>query len=399
MTKEWKWHPLRDLLQSTETVNPRSSPDTEFDYIDVSSVSNVTFRIEETQRLRGRDAPSRARKLVKTDDVLLATIRPTLQRVAVVPRALDGQVCSTGYFVLRPRPALHHRFLFHFLLSEQFKERMESLQKGANYPAVTDQQVKTQEIPLPPLPEQKRIVDILDEAFGCLFELSERASRSRRETAEFLVAHADRIFTQPGADWKKAILGDLAEFRNGLNFTKGSRGERVKIVGVRNFQNNFSVPMDDLDTVTIEGMLSREDALRNDDILAVRSNGNIELIGRCMLVEDVPDRTAHSGFTIRIRLSKESVLPRFLCYFLRAKSSRRKLTDGGSGTNIKSLSQGTLANLTVAIPPLQEQRRIVAALDSLTEETHRLVRVYERKSAALSAFRQSLLHHAFTGQL
>ena len=164
MMKAWQTKTLGEVLQKTETVNPLQSPQAEFDYIDVSSVSNTTFRIEATQRLNGRDAPSRARKLVRANDILFATIRPTLQRIAIVPERLDKQVCSTGYFVLRPRSDLDHRFVFYWLFTEKFIGQMECLQKGASYPAVTDGDVKAQEISFPSLPEQQRIVALLDEA-------------------------------------------------------------------------------------------------------------------------------------------------------------------------------------------------------------------------------------------
>src|ERR1700683_4800362 len=106
MKRGWQTKTLGEVLEKTETVNPLQTPNMEFDYIDVSSVSNVTFEIEETQRLKGKDAPSRARKLVRTNDIIFATIRPTLQRIAVVPQHLDKQVCSTGYFVLRPKQGI-----------------------------------------------------------------------------------------------------------------------------------------------------------------------------------------------------------------------------------------------------------------------------------------------------
>ena len=142
MKKGWQTKTLGEVLEKTETVNPLLSPNAEFDYIDVSSVSNTTFQIEETQRLKGKDAPSRARKLVRTNDIIFATIRPTLQRIAVVPEHFDKQVCSTGYFVLRPKPGMDHRFVYYSLFTEDFTGQMESLQKGASYPAVTDGDVR-----------------------------------------------------------------------------------------------------------------------------------------------------------------------------------------------------------------------------------------------------------------
>ena len=158
----WVEKPLGEALFKTETTDPTRSPQSEFDYIDVSSVSKETLTIEETQRLQGKDAPSRARKLVRTNDVLFATIRPTLRRIAIVPEELDSQVCSTGYFVLRAKPDVDHRLVFYFLQTEIFMTAMETLQKGASYPAVTDGEVRSQTIPIPPLKEQKKIASKLE---------------------------------------------------------------------------------------------------------------------------------------------------------------------------------------------------------------------------------------------
>ena len=100
----------------------------------------------------------------------------------------------------------------------------------------------------------------------------------------------------------------------------------------------------------IDGKLGELDSLKQDDILAVRSNGNIDLIGRCILVGEVTEKISHSGFTIRIRLSNGSVLPKYVCHFMKSAGSRKLLTEGGTGTNIKSLNQGMLSTLAPALP-------------------------------------------------
>jgi type I restriction enzyme S subunit len=170
-------------------------------------------------------------------------------------------------------------------------------------------------------------------------------------------------------------------------------------VGVRNFQKNFCAPLDDLDTVTIDSKLSKLDELKRDDILAVRSNGNIELIGRCILVGEVTEKISHSGFTIRIRLSTSEVLPRYICHFMKSANSRKLLTEGGTGTNIKSLNQGMLSALAIPFPPISIQKVVVEKLESLFEETQRLESIDQQILAALEALKQSLLHQAFSGEL
>ena len=85
MKAGWVTKTLGELLEKTETTNPTNEPEVEFRYVDVSSVSNLTFSVEAVQLLKGKDAPSRARKMIRKNDVLFATIRPTLQRIAIVP--------------------------------------------------------------------------------------------------------------------------------------------------------------------------------------------------------------------------------------------------------------------------------------------------------------------------
>lgn len=159
----WEVKTLDEVLQKTETVDPTKKPDKEFIYIDVSSVNKENLQIETTTLLKGIDAPSRARKLIKTNDVIFATVRPTLKRIAIIPEEYSGQVCSTGYFVLRAKENLENKLVFYFLQTNSFNEKMEKLQKGASYPAVTDGEVRSQIITYPKnLAEQKTIVEKLD---------------------------------------------------------------------------------------------------------------------------------------------------------------------------------------------------------------------------------------------
>jgi type I restriction enzyme S subunit len=91
----WEIKKLGEVLVKTEMVDPTKNPNMEFTYLDVSSVNKETKEIEGATVLLGKDAPSRARKLVKVNDVIFATVRPTHGRVALITEEYDGQVCST----------------------------------------------------------------------------------------------------------------------------------------------------------------------------------------------------------------------------------------------------------------------------------------------------------------
>ena len=159
----WEENKLGDVLQKTETINPRNNPSKEFIYIDVSSVNKENLAIENTTLIKGKDAPSRARRLIKTGDIIFATVRPTLRRIAIIPKEFNEQVCSTGYFVFRAKENLINKLVFYFIRTKSFNGKMEKLQKGASYPAVTDRDVKNQVIFYPKsIAKQKSIVKKLD---------------------------------------------------------------------------------------------------------------------------------------------------------------------------------------------------------------------------------------------
>ena len=228
MKNGWQTKTLGEVLQRTKTINPLKSPDAEFGYIDVSSVSNATFQIEKTQTLRGKDAPSRARRLVNSNDVLFATVRPTLQRIAIVPSHLDNQVCSTGYCVLRPKAGIDHRFVFYSLFTEGFINRMESLQKEASCPAVTDGEVREHVISFPLLGEQRRIVGILDEAFEGIATAKINAEKNLQNARSVFESHLNAVFTQRGKGWVEKRLCDVCMLVNGRAYKKNEMLEAGK---------------------------------------------------------------------------------------------------------------------------------------------------------------------------
>jgi len=315
------------------------------------------------------------------------------------PKHFNGKfdLHQRAYALFDFRPDLDVRFLYHFL--HHRSDYFPSVAVGATVKSLRRRHFENLPVPIPPLPEQQRIVGLLDEAFAGIATAKTNAEKNLQNARALFESHLQGVFTQRGAGWVEKPLGELATFRNGINYTKDSKGERIKIVGVRNFQKHFSAPLDDLDTVTIDGKLSELDSLKQDDILAVRSNGNIDLIGRCILVGEVTGKISHSGFTIRIRLSNSSVLPKYVCHFMKSAGSRKLLTEGGTGTNIKSLNQGMLSALAIPFPPFAAQKVLVDQIQSLSEETQRLASLSQRKLAALDSLKKSLLHKAFTGEL
>lgn len=158
-------------------------------------------------------------------------------------------------------------------------------------------------------------------------------------------------------------LGEIAIFRNGLNFGKESRGKGCLLVGVPDFQNLFSPDYESLSEINPDGIVKEDDYLQRGDIVFVRSNGNKALVGRSLYInKDV--KALFSGFCIRARLISEDIDKLFFAYYTKTKSFKSQISSS-SGTNINNLNQGILGQVKVPAFHKTYQQKIAAALSAL----------------------------------
>ncbi len=312
----------------------------------------------------------------------------------------DVPIWASDSSTILPKSAdVDIRYVYRFLLAIQPYICTE-LATGAAQPHVYPRDLAKLEIPLPSLEEQRRIVVILDKVFERLDLARANAKANLRNTQELFNESVSRVFDNAREQaFRRRILADVANFRNGLNYNKSSQGETVKIVGVGDFKDNFELPLQQLSEVTIEGKLSKDDHLEAGDILAVRSNGNRELIGRTMLIPEMDEPVTFSGFTIRIRLRTEELLPDFLCEYLKTRAVRQSLTRSGGGANISNLTQSTLSALDTIILGIEAQCAVVSQIRELRSMTEQLRESHTQRLQKLTELTQSLLHNTFSGEL
>lgn len=178
---KWTTTTIQRVSQQTRVRDPRERQNDLFKYIDISSIDRDKKIITQASELTGANAPSRARKQVHTGDILVSTVRPNLNAVALVPPELDGHIASTGFSVLRPDSEhINGRYLFYFVQTPSFIDALMSKVRGAHYPAVTDTDVKNVELPLPNMTEQHRIVEILDHVHALRKNRTEADAKATR---------------------------------------------------------------------------------------------------------------------------------------------------------------------------------------------------------------------------
>ncbi len=159
----WEKRKIGEVCVETRQRNPSKEPEKEFRYVDIAGIDNVQKKIDKFHMLLGKNAPSRARKEIRRNDVVLSSVRPNLNAVAMVPEVLDGEIASTGLCVFRAdRKLLDPCYLFSYMTSAHFVETVASEVRGANYPAVSDRDIRNIEIILPPLKDQRQFSGIVN---------------------------------------------------------------------------------------------------------------------------------------------------------------------------------------------------------------------------------------------
>jgi len=164
--------------------------------------------------------------------------------------------------------------------------------------------------------------------------------------------------------WKEVRLGEIATFRNGLNYNKDNFGSGIKVINVSDFKDNSFPEYSKIGELDKSVIRTDNDLLLENDILFVRSNGNRELVGRSLFIKNLLEPISFSAFTIRLRFTATNIEPLFFSHFFNSQTFRKKLSSQSIGTNINNLNQDILNNLHIPLPPLPTQQRIAAILSA-----------------------------------
>ncbi len=243
---------------------------------------------------------------------------------------------------------------------------------GTSIPQLTVPMIREYLIHFPSLPEQQRIVTILDEAFGAINQAKENAEQNLKNAQELFESYLQSVFETKGEDWEEKKWKDVLEIRSGRNQAEVEDADgKYPILGsagkIMGFANKYLCE----ECTTIIG---RKGTINNPMFIEYKFWNVDTAFG--LHASDILDK-------------------KFLFYF--CKNFDFTTQDKGSGR--PSLVKSDLLQLDISFPPLAEQQSIIAKLDALSEQTKKLERIYEQKLADLEELKKSILHKAFNGEL
>lgn len=416
----WGVKPLKTTASFNDDVLPESFGDEEeIEYVDIGSVSLETG-IERTETFRFADAPSRARRKVRDGDVIASTVRTYLKAIAPVVDPPPNLIVSTGFAVIRPRKDLDPHFAKFSLQSNYFVDEVISRSTGVSYPAINSTEMAGIAIALPPLPEQNQIASFLDRECGKLDALQakqERLIALLKEKRQALISHAVTRGLDPTAKLKPSgieWLGDVpvgwAVTRIKFHQSRFEQGWSPQCEGRNKDDGEFGV----LKVGCVNGGTFRIEehkalppelepriqyVIRQGDLLISRANTR-ELVGSAAVVDRDYDDILLCDKLYRLRFRK-GVSEVFLCHFLGTSEVRQQieLDATGASASMVNIGQDCIKELHLALPPLAEQRAIVAHLDEKCGKMAQLKAKAERAIVLLKERRSALISAAVTGKI
>lgn len=190
-------------------------------------------------------------------------------------------------------------------------------------------------------------------------------------------------------NWNSIKLGNIAVFRNGVNYDSDSFGKGIKVINVADFKDRMHPNYEKLGELDINSKWATDCFLKEGDVIFVRSNGNKNLIGRSLFIKNLPKeiKVTYSAFCIRLRFNQNIGLsPIFFLYVFKSSLFRKRMAQFGNGTNINNLNQDILTNTRVPFPPLPTQKKIaniLSAYDDLIENNNQRIQLLEEMAAEI----------------
>lgn len=235
------------------------------------------------------------------------------------------------------------------------KSELQFMANAPVVPILNKSQFSELSIELPSLDEQKIVNQRLNKITNIIsLRQQQLAKLDELVKARFVEMFGDPLQNQRG--WPTKSLLEMGCCKNGMNFHADDSGIEIRCLGVGDFKDLSVIEgTAQLPMVSLGQKPSEESMLHDGDIVFVRSNGNKNLVGRCVVVYPGTTPTTYSGFCIRYRLTCNDVIIPYLMCVLKSESTRSKMT--GRGANIQNLNQQILATLNVPIPPMECQQK------------------------------------------
>ena len=361
------------------------------DYVDISSVDNAEKRIVSMQCVSAKEAPSRAKQLLEVGDILVSTVRPNLNAVAMVEQQTDNLlVGSTGYCVLRCNDSIDKRYVFHFCQSPYFIDDMTSQAAGASYPAVSSGIVKSSTIPDHPIEKQKLIADCLDKVSELIALRKEQLAKlDQLVKSRFIELFGDPVINSKG--WPVCELSEYIQF-----LTSGSRGwaqyfteSGEYFITIKNVKN-CRITLDDVQhVVPPDNAEAKRTRVQEGDLL-ISITADLGRTG--VVTKDIADYGGYINQHLTcIRLNKDAVRPLYVAYYMESEAGKCQFQAKNQSAVKAGLNFNSINSLKLMVPPIELQEAFI----TFVEQTEKSKLAIQQSLDKLELLKKFLMQEYF----
>lgn len=303
---------------------------------------------------------------------------------------VDGYVSSHLATIKAKSQIADDRFLLYYLITIDAKDLMQDIA----YPSLKTSDIGLIPIPLPPLPEQQRIVSILDEAFAAIAKAKANAEQNLKNAKELFESYLQGVFEKKGNGWEEKNIKEVCELKSGTTISSNLERTEGDILYVK--VGDMNLPENEVEIYTSSRFVNRDEIKLNQiipigAIIFPKRGGAISTNKKRKIIKP----TIVDLNTMAIIPGSKIETDYFFHWFRLID-----LNNISNGTSIPQINNYSFDHIKIPFPiSLQEQQTIVRQLDALRAETQKLEAVYQKKIADLEELKKSILQKAFAGEL
>jgi type I restriction enzyme S subunit len=391
---EWEVKHFEDVADiDKESLNGTTSKDYKFEYISLSDVDSDDLKIETTKQIF-TNAPSRARRIVKNGDILMATVRPNLQGFSLIRDNIKDLIASTGFAVITAKKC-SNEFLYQYLFSSGISRQFYQLLVGSNYPAINSSDVRKLKLLLPPLPEQKTIAHLLftwDEAISKTQSLIAQKELQKKWFMHNLLTGKKRMKGFEKEKWIETSMGNLFE-----RVTRKNIEQNTNVVTI-SAQRGFVKQTDFFNKIIASELVDNYFLVEKGEFCYNKSYSNGYPWGATKRLNDFEKAVVTTLYICFCLKNSQSNSGDFFEHYFEANLLNKGLTkiahEGGRAHGLLNVTPSDFFSLKITIPNPVEQTAVAHVLKAADKE----IQLLKIKTKKFKEQKKGLMQVLLTGE-
>ena len=400
MKPGWEIKKLRDVCVIFEDGDWIESKDQSHEGIRLIQTGNIGNGIFKDREEKARFISVNTFNRLKCTEIfegdcLISRLPDPVGRTCIIPDTNSRMITAVDCTIIRfDRKTIIPALFVYFSLSKEYQSQINSQISGATRQRVSRNNLGQIELPLPPLPEQQRIVAILDEAFAAIAKAKANAEQNLKNAKELFDSYLQSVFANKGEDWEEKVLSEICEVKDGTHDSPKYLKHGIPFITQKNIRpNGLTFTDTKYISESDHNKFYKRSNVAYGDILISMIGANR---GMACIVDD------SRIFSIKnVGLIKPSnhILPPFLLYYLKSSHAMRYVKYKSNGGAQEFVGLTALRGFPISFPPLNIQKHLVKQLDVISDETKKLEAIYQKKISDLEELKKSILQKAFNGGL